>query len=1338
MHIQQYFQIVTFLQLLNLIIADLMHNESSIDLSKCKLSQLGTEYKGFITTTASGFHCQLWTAQRPFYINKNISDSDFPEKSMELAKNYCRNPTQDPRVIKSVMFRNKDFPDGSRVKANHYCRNPNGDTGGPWCYVEEKNYEGVEKEYCDIPFCDDEDCITYSQKSPTYTTLTRLNNTYGNVSFWIKLWNPFDEQNAKVKILLSVLPIPSSAKKIAQDWKAGVELLISNNVSGQTYPITNMHFFENTPGILLSSKWTGLWIAWSDGFISLGIHNVLKPLIMDKYKMENSISSLYLDSFLYYGIMGTGILWRTEFCQKYCESHITFGNKFLNIWPIQKNNDTRDIHFYVRASHNIEIQLYQTPGSLFPCFTIEIGRNNVTSLIYQESKKSIKQYLKEVVIKKLIDYWKWNEFIISIFGSHLRLFSQRTYGSEEIINVNHDLFHTLRWFSIGSDQTIAHWTLFCPPDETDKVEDPQPPNCIHNIADYQYQGNQWTSIRELPCIPWIAEEIPFNEKIADNFVDKFVIKALNKCRNPTHDPGGPYCYTISTSYAIYVTKQLCAVRICRSSECRMAGTANDYIGTLSTTRSGRTCIKWLSDYDSEYIATSNASLNTRLPTSKTLRALRAQTRFKHLTMEQDTLSSQSFMKPSLSNLSQSEFIVTKPVQLVDQVYLNNSLYPELSVRKANNYCRNPSRNIAGTWCYTTDPLVPQDLCDIRDCEKPEECTFFVKGHGIGRRLYVLPEYRTEGIHFSLKAWEPDQPDSITFVFTADDGLKSRYILKIGALNNEKVLLYYQSEENDIILVKKKTLPHLLYLGKWSSFIIRILRGHILLYYEGASNPLFEWKHSEPAKAFLPIYYYYNSEKGHAIGVAFDCASRCHIENTQTDRYTRILPLSTWLKEEIIRPNKLMLMIRAKGVILIPLLLMPATPGFYMLKLGKRNQWIYFLKNTYPKVRIYHKQRALTPIFNTDSWTNITIKWSESTIQIFCNGTNVFYYVHRQPLVFYFFSLAVEPKGWATWSANCIPSDIDGPPLDGGWSEWGPWTCSASCNGGIGSRKRYCNSPAPNVRGEPCIGPSSMTGRCNTILCGDITDDTINLIKRIIAHNHTALTVKEYSSISLPSDLIIVNFIRAESPDSEIQWSRNGIFIQNSDRLEVKEYEIVINRAILNDSGVYTLTVHRIDGTYTIIKVITLAVIPIKESIIIRETLPMYVTCHCAVLSYVYSDLKVYWTIDNNVWKNYGITLPIAINVDYIPIINKTHHGTWKCIVEQTDLNFKWITNVIRVKVLKAPNWRTHLMEDKLTRPIFGRMPSEEFVAYSVLAVILFLVCCIVLSLVLYFRFRKSL
>ncbi|EGI64248.1 Plasminogen [Acromyrmex echinatior] len=633
--------------------------------------------------------------------------------------------------------------------------------------------------------------------------------------------------------------------------------------------------------------------------------------------------------------------------------------------------------------------------------------------------------------------------------------------------------------------------------------------------------------------------------------------AKNYCRNPTRDRRGPWCYTLDST----VIDEECDIPFCDYKECRMAGTANDYIGTLSTTRSGRTCAKWLKNYNFEQIQRSNASLKTK-PSSRFLRLIRTKSLSKRYLMTKQNLltSSQLFMKPPSLNLSQSGFKIDKHINFVDQTYLNDSLYPELSVQKANNYCRNPSRNIAGTWCYTTDPLVPQDLCNIRDCEKSEECTFFVKGHGIGRRLYVLPEYRTEGLRFSLKTWEPDHPDSITFVFTADDGLKSRYILKIGAFDNEKVLLYYESEEKDIILVKKKTLPHLLYLGKWSNFIIRIPRGHVLLYYEGTSNPLFEWKHPEPSKAFLPIYYYYNSEKGHAIGVAFDCASRCHIENTQTNRYTRILPLSIWSKEDVVRPNKLMLMIRAKGVVLIPLLLLPATSGFYALTLGER--------------------------------------------------------------------------------------DIDGPPLDGGWSEWGPWTCSVSCNGGIGTR------------------------------------NTITLIKKVIAYNHTAFTVKEYASVSLPSDSNIVNTIRIESPNSEIQWSHNGIFIQNNHRREIKDYEIIINRTALNDSGVYTLTVHRIDGIYMIIKVITLAVVPIKESITIRETLPMHITCHCAILGYVYSNLKIYWMINGNVWKDYGVTLPVATNVDYVPTINKSHHGIWKCIVEQTDLKFKWTTNVIRVKGTK--------------------------------------------------------
>lgn len=150
----------------------------------------------------------------------------------------------------------------------------------------------------------------------------------------------------------------------------------------------------------------------------------------------------------------------------------------------------------------------------------------------------------------------------------------------------------------------------------------------------------------------------------------------------------------------------------------MAGTANDYIGTLSTTRSGRTCAKWLSDYDLEQMQKPNTSLTTSVPSETP-----SPVRVKRSLMESNVLSASSLftklpLRPPPKSLTRSRYTAVKPVHNVDRTYWNDSLYPERNVRNASNYCRDPSRNIAGTWCYTTDPLVPQDLCDVRDCEKP--------------------------------------------------------------------------------------------------------------------------------------------------------------------------------------------------------------------------------------------------------------------------------------------------------------------------------------------------------------------------------------------------------------------------------------------------------------------------------------------------------------------------------------------------------------------------------------------------------------------------------------------
>lgn len=120
----------------------------------------------------------------------------------------------------------------------------------------------------------------------------------------------------------------------------------------------------------------------------------------------------------------------------------------------------------------------------------------------------------------------------------------------------------------------------------------------------------------------------------------------------------------------------------------MAGTANDYMGTLSKTRSGRRCDKW--------------PIRPKLPAVP------------HVTRPKSTTKPPRIRSPKVG----PSVAVPKVKLRAGRKYFNDSVFPEGSAKNASNYCRNPSRNIAGTWCYTTDSLVPQDLCNVRDCEKP--------------------------------------------------------------------------------------------------------------------------------------------------------------------------------------------------------------------------------------------------------------------------------------------------------------------------------------------------------------------------------------------------------------------------------------------------------------------------------------------------------------------------------------------------------------------------------------------------------------------------------------------
>jgi len=54
-------------------------------------------------------------------------------------------------------------------------------------------------------------------------------------------------------------------------------------------------------------------------------------------------------------------------------------------------------------------------------------------------------------------------------------------------------------------------------------------------------------------------------------------------------------------------------------------------------------------------------------------------------------------------------------------YMNDSLYPDGSRAEAQNYCRNPDVAYVGVWCYTMDPAVRWEDCDVPLCSGKSQC-----------------------------------------------------------------------------------------------------------------------------------------------------------------------------------------------------------------------------------------------------------------------------------------------------------------------------------------------------------------------------------------------------------------------------------------------------------------------------------------------------------------------------------------------------------------------------------------------------------------------------------------
>ncbi|KAL0278425.1 UNVERIFIED_CONTAM: hypothetical protein PYX00_000253 [Menopon gallinae] len=1282
----------------------------SVDLTKCKVTHLGSEYIGRVSQTEYNATCQFWSSS----VEKGaaeLNDTLFPDGTKVLAKNYCRNPNKaasgpwcyttnknlvtdscnislckvsDCRITgpgmeyagnvsksasgrickkwrhsheldrdkKEPKFKDRFFPDGSTYDAENRCRNPDGNLTGPWCYVERNDSKYEEIEACDVPFCDDVDPLMYSEgKKDHYFFYSHFNDS-NSVKFQVRLWDEGDWQEGAVYVFLSGLDKEGNSTEVDR-WKSGVEIKLSNSGSGvmkKDYEVVK------TQNILSAVKWATIEVTWfvaDEGLVVQAFLNGnVKPFIMVDLEFKNTI--LAKTSFRYISLTGTPSLWSIFSDAEDCLIHTSPLKEFSRHYLMRKTTSGTEVEIAIRAVAKAIILFRVAPMVEKNQIQLIIADGNDIKLSHYDGDKYT--LIKEVSKPKLLELWKWENFKINILKDSLQVHWNKPEGPELVINATHPKLASVMWVSFGSP-LVSYWAIYCDP--RGKADPPKaiPPECVSNEKDV-FNGTMSVTSSGYQCVPWIDDTaVPANYQKEELFYP-YGGKAncQNFCRNLDRDAKGPYCIIRDPKGEGFI-KEYCNPRDCNVGECRLAGTANDYIGHLNQTRSKRSCQEW-----------------------------------KKFTNERE-------------------------------VKVDN--FPDPTLDDTSNYCRNPSKTPGGPWCFTTDRGVPRDFCYVKDCDKSLESTVITSGYMQGHLIYILPKWRKHGLDFWLKAWNPDIYEGLKiklFPLEADRA----YSLLIGDEENEKLKFSFIEPNEAETLLVHKTLPHLVPAGKWGGFWLRPGIGKIELGYQGVQEPFFEWSTEEISLSFDPVFIDFGTIKGHWVGVNFD-SGECLLERTTSTDPNRIYPINLWQtdgQEARNVPTKLVLFLRGVGSVGIVLMSNPDFKEYVSVRLSSNGEkisiWEYKWNLSNRKLVEY----VSTSSFSANRSTEYELGFKEKGISLLQDKQFVFNWESRDPFIFYWFSIQAL-EGYIIWSANCPPRDIDLPARNGQWGPWGPWACSVTCGGGHGRTSRVCDNPTPNVFGRECKGVDKYEGPCNLFPCGEISPDTQDLIRYGLSSNVRALEVVAGDKVVLECcEEELLQQVLKEANAVNVSWTLNGFPISRRRARVNEKHGLVIPKASEQDSGVYLCTVYQKPNSIppkVVLDVYSLIVNRTHPTKKVRKGRSLHLRCNGLALSYVYADLSQKWEINGTVWKDYGITTLETVNLEDLEYVTDAHDGIWTCVIVQEDLGFKWKTNWMHVKVNSVPNFWTHLTEDAATKPLFGRLGSEltvKIVFFVIIAVVL--------------------
>lgn len=263
--------------------------------------------------------------------------------------------------------------------------------------------------------------MVFTNDQERYTHYTKFNESLTNLTFSIKLWDTDDVFNAHAKLLLALFALPLSPDEI-EEMKIGLEIFISNEKSAMTIGNKDVVDYESSLNVLTSTNFTTFSLLWDSGFVTLNVEGKNAPIFLAEYNHKENLFGVYPNSFLYYSLMGTNVLWALPLCDEdsECEVHLTTTENYERFWPLRQTDVGHDLAFNVRAIHSASILMQTSPTVEFPKVVIKFSESdNRTKIIAQEYSDSAEIFVYQLETPKLLNYWEWHELSLSILGKVL-------------------------------------------------------------------------------------------------------------------------------------------------------------------------------------------------------------------------------------------------------------------------------------------------------------------------------------------------------------------------------------------------------------------------------------------------------------------------------------------------------------------------------------------------------------------------------------------------------------------------------------------------------------------------------------------------------------------------------------------------------------------------------------------------------------------------------------------------------------------------------------------------------------------------------------------------------